>query len=91
MTILGFLFLMFVTYLAYRLVFDFILPVYRTTKRVRKSFREMSARMNQFDGQERMNQHTQPYSQKADHIKQNKGNNTKGGGGEYIDFEEIKD
>ena len=83
MTILGFLFLVFVVYLAYRLIFDFILPVYRTTKRVRRSFREM---------QERMNQHTQQYHQQEDPAKQNRerSNSQKGGTGEYIDFEEIK-
>jgi hypothetical protein len=84
MTILGFLFLLFVVYLAYRLIFDFIIPVYRTTKRVRKSFREMS---------DRMNQHTQQYRQEENHTKQNGGktSNNKSGVGDYIDFEEIKD
>ena len=82
MSILGFLFLAFVAYLVFRLVFDFILPVYRTTRRVRKSFREMH---------ERMNQPTEQHRQQENYSKQNQGNNNKGGIGEYIDFEEVKD
>ena len=81
MSILGFLFVAFVAYLLFKLVFDFILPIYRTTKRVRKGFREM---------QERMNGQTEQYSQQENGTKQNQPNN-KGGVGEYIDFEEIKD
>ena len=80
MSFLGFLFLVFIGYLAFRLVFDFILPIYRTTKRVRKGFREMH---------QRMNQHEQPFQQQEAQ-RQNQSNN-KGGAGEYIDFEEIKD
>ncbi|HWJ30352.1 MAG TPA: hypothetical protein VNS32_27710 [Flavisolibacter sp.] len=81
MTILGFLFFAFLFYLAWRLVFDFILPIYRTTKKVRKGFRQM---------REQMNQHTEQYQQEnPSHSNQN--NNKKGGVGEYIDFEEIKD
>jgi hypothetical protein len=82
MSILGFLFLAFVAYLVLKLVFNFILPIYRTTKRVRKSFREM---------QERMNGQTEQYNQQQNGSKQNQANNSKGGVGEYIDFEEIKD
>jgi hypothetical protein len=82
MSILGFLFVAFVAYLVFKLVFDFILPIYRTTKRVRKGFREM---------QERMNGQSEQYSRQETATKQNQTNNNKGGVGEYIDFEEIKD
>lgn len=82
MGILGFLFLVFVLYLAFRLLFDFILPVYRTTKRVRKSFRDM---------REQMNRHTEQYRQPENHSNQESNSANKGGVGEYIDFEEIKD
>jgi hypothetical protein len=82
MSILGFLFLAFIAYLVFRLVFDFIIPIYRTTKRVRKSFRDM---------QEHMNGGTSPYGQQENDSKQNQSNPTTGGIGEYIDFEEIKD
>ncbi|MBO9682073.1 MAG: hypothetical protein J7502_05300 [Flavisolibacter sp.] len=82
MSILGFLFVAFVAYLVFKLIFDFILPVYRTTQRVRKGFREM---------QERMNGQSEQYGQQQNGTKQNQNSNTKGGVGEYIDFEEIKD
>lgn len=81
MEILRFLFYAFLLYLAFRLVFDFIIPVVRTTKRIRKGFREMH---------ERMNQHTEPYQPQENSTKQNQGTN-KSGVGEYIDFEEVKD
>ena len=80
MSFLGFLFLVFIGYLAFKLVFDFILPIYRTTKQVKKGFREMHQRMNQHD-QQFQQQETQRQNQ----------NSNKGGAGEYIDFEEIKD
>jgi hypothetical protein len=78
--ILRFLFYTFLIYLAYRLVFDFIIPVYRTTRRVRKSFREMHEQMNQHAGQYQEQNQGQPNQ-----------NNDKGNIGEYIDFEEVKD
>ena len=80
MSFLGFLFLMFVGYLVFKLVFDFIIPIYRTTRQVRKGFREMHQRMSQHD--------QQFHQQEAESQNQN---SNKGGVGEYIDFEEIKD
>lgn len=83
MEILRFLFYAFLLYLTFRLIFDFIIPVYKTTKRVRKGFREMH---------ERMNHHTEQNEQQKNYSKQNQGyNNNKSGVGDYIDFEEIKD
>lgn len=76
--ILRFLFYVFLIYLAYKLVFDFIIPVMRTTRQVKRGFREMQDRMNQSMQQ----QQGQP-QQKATQPKQ--------GAGEYIDFEEVKD
>ena len=80
MSILGFLFLAFIIYLGYRFVFNFLIPIIRTTRKMRRGFREM---------QERMNQHAQQFQQKPQ-AHQNE-NNNKGKAGEYIDFEEIKD
>ena len=82
MEILRFLFYAFLLYLAFRLIFDFIIPVYKTTKRVRKGFKEMH---------ERMNQHAEQYQQQENYPKQNQSNHDKSGSGDYIDFEEIKD
>jgi hypothetical protein len=69
-------------YLAYRVLFDFIIPVVKTTRQIKKGFRQMH---------EQMNQHTGQHQQQENYSKQDHGNNNKGGGGEYIDFEEIKD
>ena len=80
MSFLGFLFLLFIGYLVFKLVSDLIIPIYRTTRQVRKGFREMH---------QRMNQHEQQFQQQQSQT-QNQ-NNNKGGAGEYIDFEEIKD
>lgn len=77
------LFFGFLTYLSYRLVFHFILPIYRTTRQVKRGFSEMNERMNQHyanQNQQQQEQQTQAHSN----------NNGKGKVGEYIDFEEIK-
>jgi hypothetical protein len=64
----------------YKLVFDFIIPVYRTTRRVKKGFREMNERMRQqAEGFNPQNASTQ--KPKTEESKP----------GEYIDFEEVKD
>lgn len=76
--ILRFLFYAFLIYLAYKLVFDFIIPVVRTTRQVKKGFREMQDKMNQS-----MHQQQQAPKQKA--------GQPKPPAGEYIDFEEVKD
>jgi hypothetical protein len=76
----GFLF-----YLLYRLVVNFIIPIYRTTRQVKRSFREMHEQMNQHQRQYQGNgaeTHTQQESTSkkpdSDQV------------GEYIDFEEVK-
>jgi hypothetical protein len=75
------LFYGFLVYLAYRLIFNFIIPIYKTTKQVKRSFRDM---------QEQMRQHTDPYHQQTQ-------TNTpvqkpaNGKSEDYIEFEEVKD
>ena len=79
----------FLIYLAYRLVFHFIIPVYKTTKQVKKQFREMSARMNRPDGNSGMEDHMN--QQQADHPSASpQPENKKEVAGDYIDFEEVK-
>jgi len=41
-----FLFYFFLAYMAWRLIFDFVLPIYRTTRQVRRGFRNMQEQMN---------------------------------------------
>ena len=77
------LFYGFLLYLLYRLVFHFIIPLYKTTREVKKSFRNM---------QEQMRQHTDPPGQQQ--AQDNQPQHKKPGTnkvGDYIDFEEVKD
>ena len=78
---LRYLFYAFLIYLAYRLVFHFIIPIYKTTKQVKKQFREMHSRMEDHINQQQANQQT-TYAQ-AENKKEQVG-------GDYIDFEEVK-
>ena len=80
MTILRFLFYAFLLYLAFKLVFDLVIPVYRTTRKLKKGFREM---------QQKMNQHQEQYNQQTNAAPQVK-ETEKSKAGDYIDFEEIK-
>lgn len=83
MEILRFLFYAFLLYLAFKLVFDFIIPVVKATRRIRKGFRDMH---------EQMNRHTEQYNHQENYSRQNQNqSNSKGSAGDYIDFEEIKD
>ncbi|MCX6313247.1 MAG: hypothetical protein D4R55_01825 [Chitinophagaceae bacterium] len=47
MKILEVLFELFVLYLLYKLIFDFIIPVYQTTKQVKQKVGEMQQKMNE--------------------------------------------
>ena len=76
--ILSFLFYAFLAYVLYKLIFNFILPVYRTTKKLKKGFREMSETMRkQTEGS---NQQQSTPQQKTEAGKK----------GDYIEFEEVK-
>jgi hypothetical protein len=77
---LRYLFFAFLIYLAYRLVFHFIIPIYKTTRQVKKQFREMHSRMQDNMGQQ------PPYQQPVTPATENKNQQA----GDYIDFEELK-
>lgn len=74
---LWFLFYLFLAYIAYNLVFKFIIPIYRTTRQVKRGFREMQERMQQQAGQQ--GAHQQQARPSAKEVS-----------GDYIDFEEVK-
>jgi len=75
----------FLIYLAYQFIFKFIIPVYKTTQQVKKSFRKMHENMNDFaNGQQASN------SQQASSQNGQSSNGPKEPVGEYIDFEDIK-
>jgi hypothetical protein len=71
-------FLAIVFYLLYRFVFNFLVPIARTTRHVRQQFRNM---------QEHATQQQQPRSQPAEPQRPAQ----KPPVGDYIDFEEVKD
>ena len=82
MNIFRLAFELFMLYLLYKLVFDFIIPVVNTTKKVKKQFGDMSAQMEEKMNQQRKqtahfnaSQKTPPSSSKQD---------------DYIDYEEVK-
>lgn len=69
---------LFLLYLLYKFIFDFIIPVYESSKKIKKQFGEMQDKM-QNDLRNYQNQHKpaqpEPSSEKE---------------GDYIDFEEVK-
>lgn len=78
---LRFLLYIFLIYLVYQFVFNFLVPVYRTTQKLRNGFREMNNNMNG------PNQHQEnSTTQKT----QPQNSSSKEQVGDYIDFEEIK-
>jgi hypothetical protein len=83
--------LVIVFYLLYRFVFNFLLPVVKTTRHVREQFRNMQDTAagqprpgSSFDPREDQSQQSQPKSWQDRHT------TTKGAADDYIDFEEIK-
>jgi hypothetical protein len=71
-----------ILYLLYKLVFDFIVPVSRTTTQFRNHVNEMRNRQEQMRTQQQnSSSRTKPASTKK---------NTTTTDGEYIDFEEVK-
>ncbi|MER3499171.1 MAG: hypothetical protein C4308_11335 [Chitinophagaceae bacterium] len=71
----------FLAYLAYQFIFRFIIPVARTTREIKKGFRNMQQKMDEFSAQ-------QQNSNSSTHTNSSKTSGEKGG--EYIEFEEIK-
>ena len=77
-------FLAIVLYLLYRFVFNFLLPVVRTTRQVRQQFRNMQEGMN---GGAQSQQPDREYFESA---QKQDSPSKKPPAGDYIDFEEIK-
>ena len=65
-------------YLLYQFIFKLVIPVYLTTRKIKKGFREMNSRMQ---GQPGSDQFNPPPKTKP---------SPKSRAGEYIDFEEVK-
>jgi len=69
----------FLLYVLYKIIFDLVIPVYKTTRQFKKGFQEMQNRMNE---QMKNQQQADPQTK----TKQS----SKAPSGDYIDFEEIK-
>lgn len=80
MSLFRIIFELFVLYLLYKLIFDFIIPVYNTTKQVKQKVGEMQQRMNE-QMQQSNNSNKQSNSSTAA---------PKPAREDYIEFEEIK-
>lgn len=70
-------------FLLYRFIFGFLLPVFRTTRQVKRQFRSMQEKMNEMAQQqeEQFRQQQQQNTNKE---------SPKAPADDYIDFEEIK-
>jgi hypothetical protein len=80
-TMLRYILLALAIYLGYKLLFDVIVPVYRTSKKIRQQFGAMQEQMHdQMNTAQNpnFNNHKSPPEQK------------KTSSGDYIDFEEVK-
>lgn len=73
-------------YLAYQFIFNFLIPVFITARKIRKGFREMSAGMNQSGN----NSQTQTSNFSSEQGFTKNYSSKPGNKGDYLDFEEIK-
>ncbi len=70
-------------YLLYKLIFDFIIPVYQTSKQVSKKMNDVQQKVNQFHQQQQ--QQSNSFQQKENPKPQPKNQNE-----DYIDYEEVR-
>lgn len=78
MGIIRVIFELLVLYLVYKLIFDFIIPVYRTTTQVNRKMAEMQRKMNDQADQQQAN-NSNPAPKTTGPSKE-----------DYIEFEEVK-
>lgn len=76
--IIEWLFTFLILYLLYKVIFDFIIPVYRTSTQMRDKINQMN-QQNQY--QQKQSSYTQTAKEKV---------KTRPPADDYIDFEEIK-
>ncbi len=76
------IFAIFLLWLFYKLVFDFIVPVYQSTKQVRRQMSDIQDRLRQQQQQEQQQARQEEQKQAARQRPVDKG--------DYIDFEEVK-
>jgi hypothetical protein len=75
------IFYTFILWLLYKLIFDFIVPIYQTTRQVRRQMGDIQDRMRQqFEEQQQAAEPQRPQATAA----------KKADKSDYLDFEEIK-
>lgn len=79
--ILSFLFFAFLFYLLFKLVFDFAIPIYKTSRQLKRKFKDMHEQMNG----------PMPEGSKKQAEKKASATTEKKPSSDYIDFEEVKD
>jgi len=72
-------------YFLYRLVFDFIIPIYRSSRKVHAHMKDMQQRMQDQLYREQQQQQRRAASPPPPPVQ------TTGEEGEYIDYEEVKE
>lgn len=72
---------LFLLYMLYKLIFDFIIPIYQSSKRVKKEFGEMHDKMQEQMHKFNQQQNSQQFNAKHQPAKKRD---------EYIDYEEVK-
>lgn len=81
MSILRLAFELFVIYILYKFIFEFIIPVYNTSKQVKRKMNEMHEQMNQTQHNTVKEQYRDTQSSTAPKKTSHE---------DYIDYEEIK-
>src|SRR6185437_2889522 len=86
------LFLVIAFYLLYRFVFNFLLPIVRTTRQVREQFRNMQGGTNMRDGASGQQSHSGARTQTPPQQPRpsERHSSPHGRPEDYIDFEEVK-
>lgn len=75
----------FLLWLAYKVIFDFIIPVYQSTKQVRQQMGDIQARMREQFQQQQQTQQAGQQQQQRQQTSQQPADK-----GDYIDFEEVR-
>ena len=81
MNILRLLFELFVIYILYKFIFEFIIPVYNTTRQVKQKMADMNQRMQQNQGTSANQQFSTPQSPAEPKRPPSE---------DYIEYEELK-
>lgn len=71
-----------VVYILYQIIFNFIVPLYRASKQMKGTFKDMQSKMN-----EQQNAANSQFTKPADTKKRP----TQTATGDYIDYEEVKE